>query len=126
MFNSCFTKEKQKEETYKIDVNIIDGKINKLKKSDKKIIETALVNEKKNTLINLDNAIKLQQLKLIQDKKDAFSEVKYCCKICLENEIDIALIPCGHLFCSKCYNNREQYCYLCRTNIQDILKVYSN
>lgn len=125
MFNSCFKKEKDNN-SYNINVNINDGKICKLKKSEKKIIETALINEKKTTLINLQNAIKLQELKLIQDKKDAFSEVKYCCKICLENEIDIALVPCGHLFCSKCYNNREQYCYLCRTDIKNILKVYSN
>ena len=54
---------------------------------------------------------------------------KNTCPICLENQIEICLNPCGHTSCNKCilsnrsniYNNK---CYICRTPVNEFIKIY--
>lgn len=46
------------------------------------------------------------------------------CKICLENELDILVMPCKHLcLCAVCSANLEK-CPMCRTHITEFVKVY--
>lgn len=108
-----------------INIEVINGKITNLSKEDKNIIYDSLCFSKKAKLVDLDNAIILQNMKHIKDKKDCYSEVSYCCKICLDSPIEIACIPCGHMFCKKCYENNKKYCHLCRQDIKETLNVFS-
>ena len=54
-------------------------------------------------------------------------EILYQCKICYENIID-TVIPCGHVFCSKCAHSNKDgddlICPLCRTIITGSKKIY--
>ena len=44
------------------------------------------------------------------------------CNICFSNNVNIALIPCGHLFCIHCFKGTR--CYICRKNVTNILHIY--
>ena len=46
----------------------------------------------------------------------------------MENQVNTAIIPCGHTFCSKCLSensvNNFNKCSLCRNNILHFFKIY--
>ena len=49
------------------------------------------------------------------------------CNICMTNNIDSYVNPCGHTGCSKCLEKLEDYemkCFVCRNNVFDIRKLY--
>lgn len=68
------------------------------------------------------------------------------CKICLENEARISLVPCGHLLCAECLRKIRDFerkklrniftservidrkmkimCYQCRTEVKDTQKIF--
>jgi hypothetical protein len=111
--------------TKNITISIIDGKIDKLSSENEDILYRILYNKKRKLLKDLDHAIDVYSIKHIINKKDKFAEVEYCCKICLENPINIATLPCGHLFCKACYKKSNNKCYNCRGKITNILNIYS-
>ena len=111
--------------TKNITISIIDGKIEKLSSENEEIIYKILYNKKRKILMDLDHAIDVYSIKHIINKKDKFAEVEYCCKICLENPINIAILPCGHLFCNSCYEKSNNKCYNCRGKITGLVNVYS-
>lgn len=47
---------------------------------------------------------------------------KNMCPICYQQDVDVYCDPCGHTFCQKCV--KANYCYLCRTKIQKVQKLY--
>ena len=52
---------------------------------------------------------------------------KKMCSVCFDNEINMALIPCGHTFCKGCSEiDRSRYakCPQCRTQINARIKIY--
>jgi hypothetical protein len=56
---------------------------------------------------------------------------KYECIICMDNNKNIILQPCGHLvYCNDCYNNyynmqKFMTCPICRNEIYNIIKIYN-
>ncbi|KAL9646474.1 hypothetical protein ABK040_006470 [Willaertia magna] len=48
------------------------------------------------------------------------------CIVCMDRQIDVVLIPCGHLtLCSHCANHlNEKRCPTCRSSIQQVVKVF--
>jgi hypothetical protein len=108
-----------------ININIINGKIETLSSEDEELLYRILYNKKRNILMDLGSAIEMYSIKHIINKKDKFAEVEYCCKICLENPINIATLPCGHLFCNPCYLKSNNICYNCRSHIKSVVKIYS-
>ena len=50
------------------------------------------------------------------------------CPLCLTNQVNIYLNPCGHTCCEECYgrltNNNENKCFLCRSNIMSKNPLY--
>jgi hypothetical protein len=55
----------------------------------------------------------IKQLKSIIEKKD----VKIICQICVTNEKNTTLNPCGHTICGDCANSIEEknaICPICR------------
>ena len=79
------------------DKNIIDARIEYIK--SRKDIENNLILIKKINSLNVSNT----------------------CPLCLTNQVNIYLNPCGHTCCEECYerllNSNENKCFLCRSNI---------
>jgi len=49
------------------------------------------------------------------------------CPLCLTNQVNIYLNPCGHTCCEECYgrlSNNENKCFLCRSNIMSKNPLY--
>lgn len=46
----------------------------------------------------------------------------HTCPICITNEVDIYLDPCGHTLCRQC--NRGTHCHMCRTKIRSARSMY--
>ena len=102
------------------------------KKKDIELILKYIKNNKKKEINEIDKLInitkfnllieqqKLDELKL-KNKQLISPEIE--CKICYENKIDLAIIPCGHVLCSKCLQN-QHVCPYCRTKINNIQQLY--
>jgi hypothetical protein len=67
-----------------------------------------------------------QSLRSLLKKGAAFQEkeLKNPCTICMNEEIDSVLIPCGHPFCSTCAKKTRTICFLCRTPVLQKQRVY--
>jgi hypothetical protein len=54
------------------------------------------------------------------------SEDERMCVICLDADAVMAALPCGHLaFCEQCVElARERPCPVCRSNVENIVKIY--
>jgi len=50
------------------------------------------------------------------------------CRICLMNEADNVLVPCGHIACKQCMSNLQSNnrCFFCRVPSVRIVQMYSN
>jgi hypothetical protein len=48
---------------------------------------------------------------------------KKMCPVCFDNEVNTALVPCGHTYCSYCINKTNN-CYICRGNIRNKIKLF--
>jgi len=49
------------------------------------------------------------------------------CPLCLTNQVNVYLNPCGHTCCEECYgrlSNTENKCFLCRSNIMSKNPLY--
>lgn len=108
-----------------IIISVTNGELDEISKEDEQIIYRALYKKKRQILIDLDHAINLYSIKHIINKKDKFAEIEYCCKICMDNPIEVASQPCGHLFCKSCFEKSNGHCFTCRTPISKILNIYS-
>jgi len=85
---------------------------NNLNHSFKDIIELRrLLNKEQETVIELK--AKLEKKGLLPNK----------CSICLENDLSICCIPCGHTYCDNCVINTHN-CYICRQPIIHTNKIY--
>ncbi|AGR56791.1 iap-3 [Hemileuca sp. nucleopolyhedrovirus] len=47
-----------------------------------------------------------------------------CCSICLDNDRNACLIPCGHLICLECAENVE-VCPFCREGVITVQRIYA-
>lgn len=46
------------------------------------------------------------------------------CSVCTTEKINSALIPCGHTFCNNCAMRQRNFCYICRTNVRERMRIY--
>ncbi|GJZ28753.1 histidine kinase-like ATPase, ATP-binding domain-containing protein [Tanacetum coccineum] len=46
------------------------------------------------------------------------------CQICLTNEIDITLVPCGHVLCRPCSSVVHLCCPICRVQLSKTVRIY--
>jgi archaellum component FlaC len=53
------------------------------------------------------------------------SNINCVCPICLNNQVDVYINPCGHTCCTACIRNAK-YCAFCRTRISQYSKLYFN
>ena len=57
---------------------------------------------------------------------DEAHDERLLCKICLTNELDTCLVPCGHLVCClSCFSNlSELKCPVCCAPVRDLAQTY--
>jgi hypothetical protein len=46
------------------------------------------------------------------------------CSICTTEKITAALVPCGHTFCNSCSQRQRNFCYVCRSNVRERMRIY--
>lgn len=89
-----------------------------------------------NNVINImnENNKDMQNEIAIKDKELTmlkYNISKYECVICMDNNKNIILQPCGHLvYCNECYDNyynaqKFMTCPICRNEIANIIKIYN-
>lgn len=49
------------------------------------------------------------ELKASQDRIAVLESMDRICKICCDRELQISLVPCGHLFCKECADKARQH-----------------
>jgi hypothetical protein len=105
--------------------------LKKLNRSTNESILT-IMNAKKNTLEAENDNIsrKLNALRKYitagigeMVNKDELN--KKFCPVCFDREVNIALVPCGHTYCSQCYEcDKNTKCPQCRSYISSKVKLY--
>ena len=70
-------------------------------------------------------------MKALSECKDKPIEKKPICSICLDEDANATVVPCGHSnFCYECIsshhiNSQNKECPICRNEIMMIIKLYS-
>ena len=99
--------------------------IESLKQKSKSIEENDRIVESKKRYINSRKKI-LKYLDFI--KKINSMNVGNVCPLCLTNNVNIYLNPCGHTCCDDCYerlvSTHEKKCFLCRNHILNTNPLY--
>ena len=84
------------------------------------------LNSKENMIGNFSSVLKIQDTDEIIGIKD---EENYECRICLSNNTNVCIIPCGHLClcggCSEELLSRDDKCPICRKKIWSLFRVYT-
>ena len=126
-----------------VELEIQGDKINNFNKIEKLVMKNLRkkhVNEIESLIYAIDNlktnhiyeSKKLEDLNKKKDNLDSFLEdVKsefidkqnndsnLVCPICLDNYVNVVLIPCGHLVCKNCLNDiSKSECFKCRNYIR--------
>jgi ATP-dependent Lon protease len=52
------------------------------------------------------------------------TEKEPLCSICFNEQIQYAIIPCGHTFCTTCIKRHIVNCSVCRGQIRDRVRIY--
>uniref|UniRef100_A0A6C0J6A6 RING-type domain-containing protein n=1 Tax=viral metagenome TaxID=1070528 RepID=A0A6C0J6A6_9ZZZZ len=83
--------------------------------------ELKLLEDNKYKICNGINSME----KIIKHKKEEYLKYNESmeCNICMENNIDCVLVPCGHLYCSKCIVGID-ICHQCRDRYSKIQKLF--
>ena len=72
---------------------------------------------------------KMKELHLLHKHTPHFTknDPRNICSICIRNEVDTANYPCGHTMCNTCaFTLPTRHCFFCRTEVQNIIKLYFN
>jgi vacuolar-type H+-ATPase subunit I/STV1 len=72
----------------------------------KKVIDNCLLAEQKKTVIS------------------EYNNNKLLCSICYINDIDIAIVPCGHTFCGKCTEQMTAGCFMCQKQVHSKVRLF--
>lgn len=55
------------------------------------------------------------------------NDPRHLCPVCLSSEVNVAVAPCGHTLCNVCcFKLAEHRCFICRNDIQSVIKLFFN
>ncbi|KAL7096896.1 hypothetical protein ACP275_10G109500 [Erythranthe tilingii] len=83
------------------------------------------------TALTLEEQLKESQASLLleQEKSDMAAKeadtakVAWSCRVCLNNEVDVTLIPCGHVLCRTC-SSAVSRCPFCRIQVSKTMRIF--
>ena len=85
------------------------------------------VKKKKDNVASLALSLKESETKFAEFERE--TEEKKSCKLCMENDISVVFLPCGHLCCcSRCANLPavNKNCPICRAVIANKVRVFQS
>ncbi|XWS54336.1 hypothetical protein CRYUN_Cryun10bG0081200 [Craigia yunnanensis] len=69
-------------------------------------------------------ALLLEQEKVDVAAKEAdTAKAAWLCRVCLSNEVDMTIVPCGHVLCRRC-SSAVTRCPFCRLQVKKTIKIY--
>lgn len=74
------------------------------------------------------NDMKFLQQKLSQ-MREVFrilknSDTTFACPVCLKQQVECFLIPCGHTYCNNCISKASSTCFICRQRFHNISNLF--
>ncbi|KAM0945268.1 putative transcription factor C2H2 family [Dioscorea sansibarensis] len=83
------------------------------------------------TTLTLQEQLKESQVALLveQEKADASTKeadaakAAWVCRVCLNNEVNVTIVPCGHVLCQRC-SAAVSRCPFCRAQVSKIMKIF--
>lgn len=83
------------------------------------------------TNLTLQEQLKDSQAALLleQDKADTAAKeadtakTAWQCRVCLTSEVDVAMIPCGHVLCRRC-SSAVTRCPFCRLQVTKAMRIF--
>lgn len=58
-----------------------------------------------------------------EEEEAVTSDNKVICKVCYNNEVGVAFVPCGHAACLDCAAALTR-CHICRAPIENFIRIY--
>ncbi|XP_024933308.3 uncharacterized protein LOC107406217 isoform X3 [Ziziphus jujuba] len=69
-------------------------------------------------------ALLLEQEKADEASREAdTAKAAWLCRVCLTSEIDVTIIPCGHVLCRRC-SSAVSRCPFCRLQVSKTLRIF--
>ncbi|KAL3825148.1 hypothetical protein ACJIZ3_021177 [Penstemon smallii] len=69
-------------------------------------------------------ALLLEQEKFDMAAREAdTAKAAWSCRVCLNNEVDVTLIPCGHVLCRRC-SSAVSRCPFCRIQVSKTMRIF--
>ncbi|XP_050232119.1 uncharacterized protein LOC126680894 [Mercurialis annua] len=93
------------------------------------------IDEEKQSLLRrtltLQEQLKESQAALLleQEKSDVAAKeadtakTAWVCRVCLSNEVDMTIVPCGHVLCRRCASSVSR-CPFCRLQVSKTIRVF--
>ncbi|XP_075490038.1 uncharacterized protein LOC142528761 isoform X2 [Primulina tabacum] len=83
------------------------------------------------TALTLQEQLKESQAELLLEQEKSEMAIKeadtakaaWSCRVCLNNEVDVSLIPCGHVLCRRC-SSAVSRCPFCRLQVSKTMRIY--
>ncbi|MQL84571.1 hypothetical protein Taro_017080 [Colocasia esculenta] len=83
------------------------------------------------TTLTLQEQLRESQVALLVEQEKADSSAKeadaakaaWSCRICLAAEVEVAIIPCGHVLCLRC-SSAVSRCPFCRLQVSRTMKIF--
>lgn len=66
---------------------------------------------------------KTEESQISRDSGASAGSSKVICKVCYDQEVDIALVRCGHTVCKNCFTALDK-CPICRQPIDGYVRLY--
>jgi len=88
------------------------------------MLESCNIHEEYPTFIHTVGVF--QQLRSLLKASSAIQEkeLRNPCTICMNEEVQSVMVPCGHPFCSGCAKKTKTICFLCRTPVLQKQRIY--
>ncbi|XP_059656455.1 uncharacterized protein LOC132303270 isoform X2 [Cornus florida] len=83
------------------------------------------------TTVTLQEQLKESQAALLLEQERSETAAKevdtakaaWSCRVCLSNEVDITIVPCGHVLCRRC-SSAVSKCPFCRLQVSKTIRIY--
>ncbi|CAN1168841.1 SACS [Linum perenne] len=83
------------------------------------------------TTLTLQEQLKESQAALLLEQERAEGASKeaetakaaWVCRVCLSNEVDITIVPCGHVLCRRC-SSAVSRCPFCRLQVTKTIRIF--
>ncbi|CAI9097022.1 OLC1v1033309C2 [Oldenlandia corymbosa var. corymbosa] len=83
------------------------------------------------TTLTLQEQLKESQVALLLEQEKSEMAAKeadtakaaWSCRVCLSNEVDVTLVPCGHVLCRRC-SSAVSRCPFCRMQVSKAVRIF--